>query len=82
MRPSCEPEEWSAKGCRDHAGEHKLTAGHDCWLINWVNASGLEDSYHDFDKYQITPKPCAPVELINEYPDAVLWKYEEVNPSE
>ncbi|HJX77317.1 hypothetical protein [Glutamicibacter sp.] len=77
-RPNCEPEEWDTAGCRDHSGEHKLTTGHDCWLSEWVNGSGLEDSYYDFDKYPITPTPNAPVELINEHPDAVLWKYEEI----
>lgn len=76
-RPDCETDFWNKGGCQSHNREHKLASAHSCWQIEWVNASSLEDSYHDPDAYPVSATPGRAVELINEVPEAMLWKYEE-----
>lgn len=75
-RPDCEPEQWNDAGCEDHDGEHKLTPGHECWLLPWVNSPGSlgETNLHD-EHAEIIPGES--VRFESDVPDYVCWEYEK-----
>lgn len=82
-RPECDTEWWDKDGCEEHAGEHPLTTGHDCWAIEWINAPRDTELWECADDWAATSDlpiiPGRAVVLTGHGDNGFTWTY--TNPS-
>ena len=71
--PTCDTETWSEETCDDHTPAHEASGGNPCWMLPWVDALRLDETYDETD-LPVTIIPGEPVDLEFEG-DYVLWHY-------
>lgn len=77
--PACECDQWDMElhghlpGSTPEPG-HENVPHDECWIVPWVEASSLADSYEDGDGYSDDQFPDGPVTTSWEC-DYVLWSY-------